>query len=113
MLGRADADACRAVVRSCEGILVILDRVPAYGRDAEPHSSRTRPASTSQRRVVRTASSIRRSWVTSSSVPEGVERLLELLDGGQVEVVGRLVEHQQVDPARLQQRQRGPGALAG
>ena len=42
----------------------------------------------------------------------GVQRLLELLDGGQVEVVGRLVEHEQVDPAGLQQRQRGAGALA-
>ena len=60
-----------------------------------------------------TASSIRRSWVTSSSVPGyDVERLLQLLDRGQVEVVGRLVEHEQVDPARLQQRQRRPGALA-
>ena len=41
------------------------------------------------------------------------ERGLELLDGGQVEVVGRLVEHQQVHAARLQQRQAGAGALAG
>ncbi|GAA4984697.1 hypothetical protein GCM10023225_24630 [Kineococcus glutinatus] len=36
-------------------------------RWAQP--SRTRPSATCQRRVVATASSIRRSWVTSSSVP--------------------------------------------
>lgn len=41
------------------------------------------------------------------------ERRLELLDGRQIEVVGRLVQDQQVHPARLQQGQRGPGALAG
>jgi hypothetical protein len=41
-----------------------------------------------------------------------VQRLLQLLDRRQVEVVGRLVQHQQVDPGRLQQRQRGPGPLA-
>ena len=44
---------------------------------------------------------------------ERLERLLELLDRGQVEVVGRLVEHQQVDAAGLQQGQRRPRALAG
>src|SRR3954447_22239703 len=41
-----------------------------------------------------------------------VERLLELLDGRQVEMIRRLVEDQQVDPARLKQRQCGTGALA-
>ena len=44
---------------------------------------------------------------------EAVHGLLQLLDRGQVEVVGRLVEHQQVDPAGLQQGQRGAGAFAG
>ena len=43
----------------------------------------------------------------------GVERLLELLDGRQVEVVGRLVEDEEVDAARLEQGHRGPGPLAG
>ena len=43
---------------------------------------------------------------------ERLQRLLELLDRREVEVVGRLIEHQQVHPARLQQRERGPGALA-
>ena len=43
---------------------------------------------------------------------EAVQRRLQLLDRGQVEVVGRLVEHQQVDLAGLQQRERGAGALA-
>ena len=36
----------------------------------------------------------------------------ELFDRGQVQVVGRLVEDEQVHPAGLQQRQRRAGALA-
>jgi hypothetical protein len=32
MLSRGPADACRVVVRTCEGLLATLDRVPAYGR---------------------------------------------------------------------------------
>ena len=43
----------------------------------------------------------------------GREGLLELLDRGQVEVVGGLVEDEQVDAAGLQERHGGPGALAG
>ena len=43
----------------------------------------------------------------------GRERRLELLDGRQVQVIGRLVEHQQVDAAGLQQGQRGAGPLTG
>ena len=39
------------------------------------------------------------------------QRLLELLDRRQVEVVGGLVEDQQVDPATLEQGERGAGAL--
>ena len=71
------------------------------------------PASTLTWRFVVTASSIRRSCVTSSNVPGYVvQRRLQLLDRGQVEVVRRLVEHQQVDAARLQQRERRPGPLA-
>ena len=42
---------------------------------------------------------------------ERVDGLLELLDGRQVEMVGGLVQDQEVDAARLQQRQRRPGAL--
>ena len=42
-----------------------------------------------------------------------VERLLELLDGGQVEVVGGLVEHEAVHARADQQREHGAGALAG
>jgi hypothetical protein len=42
-----------------------------------------------------------------------LERLLELLDRGEVEVVGRLVEHEHVDAARLQQGEPGAGPLAG
>ena len=90
-------------------------RVVAVAGDvARRQRSTTRPALSSRRRLVSTASSMRRSWVTSSSVP-GVrrERRLQLLDRGQVEVVGRLVEDQQVDAARLEQRERRPGALAG
>ena len=61
-------------------------------------SPTTRPCSRRMTRVNETASSSRRSWLTSSSVPsKRVEGLLELLDGGQVEVVGRLVEDQAVD----------------
>ena len=52
--------------------------------------------------------------MTSSSVPsKASERGLELLDGGQVEVVRRLVEHQPVRAGRHQQRQARAGALAG
>ena len=39
------------------------------------------------------------------------ERLLELLDGRQVEVVRRLVEHEAVHAAGHEQRELGPGAL--
>src|SRR5579859_2767764 len=42
----------------------------------------------------------------------GVERRLELLDGGQVEVVGGLVEDQQVDAASVEQRERGSCSFA-
>ncbi len=77
-----------------------------------PHSSVTRPASTARWRVVRTAASIARSCVTSRTVPrERVQGRLELLDRGQVEVVGRLVQHEQVHAAPLQQGQRRPRAL--
>ena len=43
---------------------------------------------------------------------EGAEGLLDLLEGRQVEVVGRLVEHQAVDAPALQEGEAGPGALA-
>ena len=41
-----------------------------------------------------------------------LERLLQLLDGDEVEVVGRLVEHQEVRAAGLEERQSGPRPLA-
>ena len=44
---------------------------------------------------------------------ERLDGLLELLDRLEVEVVGGLVEHEDVDAADLQHRQRGAGALAG
>src|SRR3954451_15563343 len=44
---------------------------------------------------------------------KGIERLLELFDGRQVEMVGRLVQDQQVDAAGLKQRERCAGALPG
>ena len=40
-----------------------------------------------------------------------VQRRLQLLDRGQIQVVRRLVEHQQVDAARLEQGQRGVNLL--
>ena len=43
----------------------------------------------------------------------GVQGLLELLDGGQVKVVGRFVENEHVGAARLQQCQAGARPLAG
>ena len=43
---------------------------------------------------------------------ERVERRLELLDRRQVEVVGRLVEHEAVGAVRHQQREHGAGPLA-
>ena len=61
-----------------------------------------------------TVSSKRRSWVTTSRVPSyDVERRFELLDGGQVEVVGGLVEHQAVHALRREAGEHGPRALAG
>ena len=44
---------------------------------------------------------------------EGVDRLLQLLDGGQVQVIGRLVEDEEIDPARLKQREGRPSAFPG
>ena len=44
---------------------------------------------------------------------EGGERPLELLDGRQVEVVRRLVEHEAPGAARRLNRQLGAGPLAG
>ena len=44
---------------------------------------------------------------------ERVEGDLELLDRREVEVVGRLVEHEQVRLPRHQHGQRRPGAFAG
>ncbi|GAA3209960.1 Tex family protein [Streptomyces thermocoprophilus] len=41
----------------------------------------------------------------------GVERGLQLLDRRQVQMVGRLVQHQQIDAPALEQRERGPGPL--
>jgi hypothetical protein len=41
------------------------------------------------------------------------ERELELLDRLEVEVVRRLVEHERVDAAGREQRDRGSAALAG
>ena len=44
---------------------------------------------------------------------EGGQRLLELLDGGQVEVVGGLVEHEAVHALGREQGEHGARALAG
>ena len=41
------------------------------------------------------------------------ERRFQLLDGGQVEVVGGLVEHQAVHALRREAGEHGPRALAG
>ena len=41
-----------------------------------------------------------------------VQRGLQLFDGRQIEMVRGLVKDQQVDPTRLQQRQRRPGPLS-
>ena len=88
----------------------------AVGSLAAPaHVSTTRPSATCRWRVpsVVTASRKRRSWVTSSSVPDHVARACSSCSmAGEVEVVGRLVEHQPVGADAMQQRQRGPGPLA-
>ena len=74
----------------------------------------TEPASTRRMRVSSTASSRRRSWVTSKTVPGNAPSAdFELLDGGNVQVVRGLVEHERVHTRRLQQCQRGAGALTG
>ena len=41
----------------------------------------------------------------------GLQRLLKLLDRGQIQMVRRFVENQHVGPARLQQRKTGAGSL--
>ena len=89
--------------------------VRARSRSRPGRSERSmRPSSTSMRRVSEIASSSARSCVTSSNVPGVVlERRLELLDRGQVEVVRRLVEHEAVDALRAEQRERRPRPLAG
>lgn len=43
----------------------------------------------------------------------GLERLFELLDGGEVEMVCRLIENQYVRATCLQQRKAGAGSLTG
>ena len=53
-----------------------------------------------------------RSWVTSRIVPRNVQGDLQLFDRREVEVVGRLVEHEQVDLAGHQHGERRPRSLA-
>ena len=73
-----------------------------------------RASRSSIERVISTDSSSCRSWETSSKVPpKRGQRRLQLLDGRQVEVVGGLVQHQEVDPQGLEHGQLGPGPLAG
>ena len=43
----------------------------------------------------------------------GLERLLELLDGSEVEMVRRLIENQHIRATCLQQGQAGAGSLTG
>ena len=63
--------------------------------------------------VTCTASRNARSCVTSrSGAVEAVQRRLELLDRLEVEVVGRLVEHQAVDALGHELGEQGAGALA-
>ncbi len=65
-------------------------------------------------RVTGTDSSSRRSWETKQErASETAERGLELLNGGKVEMVGRLIEHQEVHPEHGKRRQLGPGAFSG
>ena len=53
-----------------------------------------------------------RSWVTATTVPTNdVERLFERLGRREVEVVGRLVEQQQVRTGQLEQQDLQPGLL--
>ncbi len=42
---------------------------------------------------------------------EGIDGGLQLLDGGQVEVIGGLIQDEEIDPTRLEQREGGPGSL--
>ncbi len=76
-------------------------------------SAMTRPSTSSIRRVIATCVEQRpvvRDEQQRAVV--GVEGRLELLDRGQVEVVGRLVEHEAVDAAGAEQRERRARALA-
>ncbi len=42
---------------------------------------------------------------------EGRQGALQLLDGGQIEVIGRFIEHQKVDAQRLEDRELHTGSL--
>ena len=87
-------------------------RRPARQRRAA-RRGRTWLGGSSNVRVARKPARKRRSCVTrSDGSVEGVERALELLDRGDVEMVRRLVEHEAVHAARREQRQQCARALA-
>ena len=89
-------------------------RAAASRRQAcqEPGKKRERPASSSSTEVP-TASRNQRSWATSTTAASRpVEVALEPLERGDVEVVGGLVEEQQVGVARERARERRARELA-
>ena len=87
-------------------------RAPAGTRASRRRSCAASWSSSATVRVPM-ASSSARSWETSSSEPaNSLQRLLERLAALEVEVVGRLVEDQDVGPGMDEDRQRQPPALA-
>ena len=91
-----------------------ISRAAASRRQAcqEPGKKRVRPASISSTEVP-TASRNQRSWATSTTAASrSVEIALEPLQRGDVEVVGGLVEQQQVRVPGQRARQRRAGELA-
>ncbi len=91
-----------------------ISRAAASRRQAchEPGKNRVRPASISSTEVP-TASRNQRSWATSTTAASSsVEVALEPLQRGDVQVVGGLVQEQQVRVARQRASERGARELA-
>ena len=85
---------------------------------ADGYKSSRRPRNTwsgagsPTRRVVVTVSRRRRSWETRSNVPPySMQRRFQLLDSREVQVVGGLVQHQEIDAKSGERGQFGPSPL--
>ena len=105
---RPGVDSLERRDRGRDRVLRVLDREVRYRLSGS--SDVIRPSTSSMRRVERDRLE-QRPVVGDEQhrAREAVERLLELLDRGQVEVVGRLVEHEAVDAAGRERARARPG----